>query len=138
MQEQSREQGLWSGVILQARDDISHCDMHSVDYAAAVAFFTRDGEWGESRAAIADHLGLHADDLEQAGRGWIAERQRRSGLTAESVKPDARPQPMAVTPQRVVETSANVYDYGQIIRRRDANNNPFNPHRAGPQSMPAC
>lgn len=75
---ESRELGLWSAVLLQARSDIGTARMNSPTYHSAVAFFTSPaGQWAESRRQIADLLDLDAERLQQIGESLIASRQRR-------------------------------------------------------------
>ena len=56
--------GLWSSVVLPAIEDIENQPLQSLDYADAVAFFTRSGSWAEWRATVADFLDMHRDELE--------------------------------------------------------------------------
>lgn len=71
----SRYNALWAAVVLQAQDDIMDLPIKSAEYASAVCFFIHDGQWGEARGAVAEHLDLHPDDLRAFGRRCIAARQ---------------------------------------------------------------
>jgi hypothetical protein len=71
---------LWIQVVLQARDDIDTEHYLSHDYHQAVAFFTHDGLWGQSRQEIADRIDLHPDDLERLGQVAIKARHARDGV----------------------------------------------------------
>ena len=74
------DRNLWIAVVFQARDDLDTEDYASVEYGEAVAFFTNThGSWAQSRQDIADHLGLHSDDLTRMGRAVIAARHLRDG-----------------------------------------------------------
>jgi hypothetical protein len=70
---------LWVQVVLQARDDIDTKHYRSHVYHEAVAFFTHDGPWGQSRQEIADRIDLHRDDLKRLGRAAIKARHARDG-----------------------------------------------------------
>jgi hypothetical protein len=71
---------LWGAVILQAKEDIRHQPLCSIEYEQAVAFFTGSGEWAEMRTVISDFVEVHRDDLESVGRGFINDRRALSGL----------------------------------------------------------
>ena len=75
--------GLWSSVVLQALEDIESQPMQSLDFADAVAFFTRSGPWAGSRTVIADFLDMHRDQLEGIGRRCITARIAREGMPSE-------------------------------------------------------
>jgi hypothetical protein len=91
---------LWSQVVLQARDDVETADFGSVDYEQATDFFVGSGRWAESRAAIAELVDLHPDDLVRLGRGLINRRRDQAGLPAMDFNrrrpPGTRPPPVLV------------------------------------------
>lgn len=137
MTDRTTDAALWAAVIQQARDDLADCEINSIEYGQAVAFFTHGGTWGESRAAIADYLAIHADDIERAGKRWIAARERADGRLP--APPRVRPVPAAPAPvvqaPVVPAQPALLYNaYGQLTRKRGANKNPFNPYRARAQA----
>jgi hypothetical protein len=70
-------QRLWLGVVEQALEDLMEEPWHSLLQSQAASFFMDGGPWGERRQAIADHLGMHADDLRRVGRAQLAARQAR-------------------------------------------------------------
>lgn len=74
---------LWSSVVLQALEDIESQPTQSLDFADAVAFFTRAGSWAGWRSTIADFLDMHRDELEAIGRRRITERIAREGMPSE-------------------------------------------------------
>ena len=76
--------GLWSSVVLQAIEDIESQPMQSLDFANAVAFFTRSGTWAKSRTIIEDFLDMHRDELEAIGRRCIDARRSREALPSEA------------------------------------------------------
>ncbi len=63
---------------MQAREDILHSPIGSIEYSQAVAFFTSGGEWSKIRTAVGDFLELHTDDLVRCGNRCIAERHARN------------------------------------------------------------
>jgi hypothetical protein len=71
---------LWAQVVLQAKADLENEPIDSILFDQAAAFFVGGGEWGKSRAIIADCLGMHRDDLYRRGECWIAERRQREVL----------------------------------------------------------
>jgi hypothetical protein len=81
---------LWGQVVLQAKDDLEREPIGSLLYNQAAAFFLNRGEWAESRAAVADCLHMHPDDLSRSGKRWIAERRSREGLPPEPTVPPNR------------------------------------------------
>ncbi|MEA2738406.1 MAG: hypothetical protein QOH05_1713 [Acetobacteraceae bacterium] len=91
---------LWIQVITQAKDDLDGEPCNSILYDQAAAFFVGGGQWAESRADIADLLGMHPDDLVRSGRRWIAERRQRDGLPPELTprRAAAPPTPSAAAP----------------------------------------
>jgi hypothetical protein len=113
------ERDMWAAVVLQAADDIEVEPRGSVEYDDAVAFFTGRGQWLESRRAVADHCGLHADDIERLGRIAIESRAERD------------PPPAPVIPPRLV-AAATAYT-PPIARPADALSvkRPNSPRRAG-------
>lgn len=100
---------LFVSVILQACQDIEREPIGSTNYVQAVTFFTAaEGEWLESRQAIADMLDLHPDDLMRAGVRAIRARRKAEGLPeAEAPRPAAvvrAPKPERIKPAVVVAT----------------------------------
>ena len=95
--------GLWTSVVLQAVEDIVSQPMQSLDFADAVAFFTRSGPWAGSRAIIADFLDMHRDELEGIGRRCINTRIAREGMPSEG-----RCQSLAVSQQETKKVSLQV------------------------------
>jgi hypothetical protein len=71
---------LWSQVVLQAKDDVETADFGSIDYEQAVNFFIGSGKWAETRAAIAEMVDLHSDDLARLGRTLINCRREQEDL----------------------------------------------------------
>ncbi|MGD0109567.1 MAG: hypothetical protein ABSC06_36900 [Rhodopila sp.] len=71
---------LWAQVVLQAKADLEHEPVDSILFNQAAAFFVSGGEWGVSRATVADCLDMHPDDLYRCGERWIADRRERDGL----------------------------------------------------------
>lgn len=80
---------LWMAVVQQALDDLDYEPYGSQLHASATAFFLRGDDWAASRAAIADQIELHPDDLRRAALRHIAERQARD--------PAPAPRPPGVT-----------------------------------------
>jgi hypothetical protein len=80
------ERNLWIAVALQAANDINTEDYTSMDYDAAVSFFTAPGEWAESRQHIADCIGRHPEELTRMGRAAIAARHLREPPTPTRVR----------------------------------------------------
>jgi hypothetical protein len=129
----SNDRALWSMVILQARDDLADEPIGSIEYENAISFFTAAfGPWAQSREAIADQLGFHADDIERLGRTVIAARRAAEGLPPEAPsvesKPAAQPAPLPALVAIPAPPPAN------DNRRRRAEHmkslcNPFNPFR---------
>ena len=78
--------GLWSSVVLQALEDIESQPTQSLDFADAVAFFTRSGAWADARTMIGDFLELHRDELGSIGRRCIDARHVRDELAAETLR----------------------------------------------------
>jgi hypothetical protein len=72
--------GLWSAVVLKARDDIAEEPIDSWEYREAVAFFTHDAAWRETRENVAAMIDLHPDDLRRGGECWIRQRRLKEGL----------------------------------------------------------
>lgn len=73
----SRDRLLWLAVVVQAIEDLSFEPYHSLEFDAAYAFFTHDGQWQAARGAIADMIGWHPDDIRRAGLAHLAVRERR-------------------------------------------------------------
>jgi hypothetical protein len=71
-------------VVLQALEDIESRPIGSAAFAEAVAFFTRTGVWGESRALVGDFLDIHPEELAAIGRRSIAARHTREALSKAS------------------------------------------------------
>jgi hypothetical protein len=97
----SRCRELWAAVVLQALEDIRSEPLSSLDYLQAVSFFAAGGEWAQARAAIADQLGLHPDELERVGRSCIDTRRAAEGLAP--LPPRERPRvsmPRRAVPQQ--------------------------------------
>jgi hypothetical protein len=105
VQSSSREQSpgtetpfraLWTQVVQQAKDDVETQPVGSVLYEQAASFFAGGGAWAASRAAVADMLDVHPDDLRRRGTLWIAARRERDGLPdvpTRVVPPAWRPTP---------------------------------------------
>jgi hypothetical protein len=110
---------LWSAVVLNAVNDIDGEHYRSLEYSEAVAFFTAArGPWAESRQAIADYLGLHADDLTRLGRAAIEARHLRDGPEPITVRAAVAIQP--ITPRPVLSSNpAPVVPRAPVIRRPD-------------------
>ena len=129
------ETALWGGVVLQAMDDIASLPLASLDYAAAVAFFTAGGWWQEGRTDIADCIGVHPDILERAGRRAIAARRAAEGLppeTAGAWSPPSRGQSLRRPITRALIGPPAKRSLPVERRRRPAEGrawNPFDPHR---------
>src|ERR1700750_1217401 len=85
----AHHKALWTAVVLQARADIESEPLDSTNYAQAVALFLNDGDWAESRTAIADQLGLHGDDLRRLGRQAVSEGRQREGIINEPIGKNA-------------------------------------------------
>lgn len=120
--------GLWCSVVLQALEDIKSQPIGSVAFAEAVAFFTRTGVWGESRALVGDFLDLHPEELAAIGRRSIAARHAREAL---SKTPRSAIADQFVSPLRLAR---------MVHRRRSGGCHA--PHMPGmelpmPQSVPA-
>lgn len=85
------ERDLWANVVLQAGSDVAHEPYYSLDHSTAVSFFiTESGEWAAARTAIADHLGLHPDDLERYGRAVMDARRDQDGGPPARLAPSVR------------------------------------------------
>lgn len=91
---------LWLSVLLQAKEDLRDEPIDSIDYNAAVAFFTGGGEWTIARRDIADLLEIDPDALRRLGHRWVGERRLAEGLAPEPVRaatpavPRAEPRPV--------------------------------------------
>jgi hypothetical protein len=131
--------GLWSAVVLKARDDIADEPIDSWEYREAVAFFTHDAAWRETRENVAAMIDLHPHDLRRVGERWIRQRRLKEDLPEVEV-PAPRPIPAAkpvrqqlavppsLPPPRLVEIAPDtrkrraIKSYGKTRKF-----NPFNP-----------
>jgi hypothetical protein len=117
-----------------------------LEYREAVAFFTHDVAWRESRENVAAMIDLHPDDLRRCGERWIRQRRLKEGLPEAEVPvpllprvlarpvPAAKPVrqqlvvPPSLSPPRLVEIAPDtrkrraIKSYGKTWRF-----NPFNP-----------
>lgn len=138
------EVNLWAAVVMQAIDDIDNEQIGSLHWHAALAFFLHGGQWRRSRGDIADHLNVHADDLEHAGRRHINARLLAAGRPLIPVvvqpAPAARPEPATPEPApplpRLVAVLGPEPVRGRGGHRRHAYN-PFDPFRALPSETRA-
>jgi len=109
---------LWLAVINTAIFDIEFGPFESVEYNQAVAFFTSDGAWAESREVIADAIDLHPDDLSRAGRRAISRRRRALGLPDNVPDvPPKKPTRAERKPRRPAFHPALLLPPPEIIRR---------------------
>ncbi|MBN8903436.1 MAG: hypothetical protein BGO51_27890 [Rhodospirillales bacterium 69-11] len=121
---------------MQALDDIRCEPRSSLDHLQAVSFFLAGGEWAKARAAIADQLGLHPDDLERAGRMCVAARD-----TAEPPELPPAPEP-ETTPSRHDDAPHQAFIFSPPPQEdlRDASEAHPAPSRSkrwrGPQRLP--
>jgi hypothetical protein len=108
------DQALWSAVVQQALNDLDFEPYGSQLYVAATAFLLRcEGEWAASRAAIADQLNLHADDLRHAGQRHLAERLAREPLPTPCPRPVA---PTALPPVTRPHPLASLFQFNPYAR----------------------
>lgn len=119
---------LWSQVILQARWDLAQCAVGSKSFEQAAAFFVEDGQWGDSRTAIAEMVDLHPDDLTRMGRLLIDKRRAEDRFplpiqAAPALDLEPVPEPVAVA----AEPIALAVPRGA----RKAGISPFSPFRWG-------
>lgn len=78
---------LWAAVVLQAVEDVRSTVIGSIEFDHAAAFLTATGAWAESRAAIADCLDCHPDQILRSGARYVAERRVAEGLPAVAAVP---------------------------------------------------
>ena len=97
--------GLRSSVVLQALEDIESEPTQSLDFADAVAFFTRSGSWAGWRTTIADFLDMHRDELEGIGRRCIDARRSMEELPSGARQ--RSPGTLCVTPLRLARLLAS-------------------------------
>jgi hypothetical protein len=97
--------GLWTSVVLQALEDIKSQPLQSLDFADAVAFFTRSGSWAGWRATIADFLDMPRDELEAIGRRCIDARRSLEELPSGARQ--RSPGAPCVTPLRLARLLAS-------------------------------
>jgi len=106
-----RESGyraLWGAAVLQAKADVEQQPIGSIDYDYAVAFFVGGGAWAESRAALADCLDVHPDDIERVGRRCIAARRKLEGLPPKTRRGPQQRSPLSVAEPSAVPRTMNV------------------------------
>ena len=108
--------GLWSSVVLPAIEDIENQPLQSLDYADAVAFFTRSGSWAEWRATVADFLDMHRDELEA-----LADAALTRGAPGRSYQPGttAIARTLWMTPLKFARLVARRGDKNRALKRAE-------------------